>query len=331
MKSLPLVNLSLLRPFLLALRERGVDPEIVLYSVGLTEDAVERDDETVHVMVVHQFLEACAVATKDKTFCACVGNRLDSSGWPMLETALHSGCSLADFLTTYVTGANVVASSVTAYLDVRGSRAIYGEKRLFRPTLLPAQNDGFMVSMAVGILRRALGDQLDRKKMTLVLCDPDVLPARFSKYYRLKGDEMGFRVEFPSSWLVFSVAPPPASTLGRGSGEFAQTSQFLTDLRSLIARNIGSGGLSAEELAALVSMSRTTLARRLAKEGSTITKEIQRARLGYAREHLHSTDQPIDEIAAALGYNDPSNFTRAFRQAEGVSPRVFRHKGEPIE
>ncbi len=55
-KSLPLVSLSLLRPFLAALHGRGIDPEPIFEAAGLTEDAVMRDDVTVHVMVMHQFL-----------------------------------------------------------------------------------------------------------------------------------------------------------------------------------------------------------------------------------------------------------------------------------
>lgn len=326
MKSLPLVNLSVLRPLLLALRDRGLDPETVLEGVGLTEEAVARDDETVHVMVIHQFLEDCASAVGDPTFCATVGGRLDPTGWPMIKAALSSGCSLADFLATYVSGANEVASSVTAYLEIRGDRCVYGETRLFRPSILPAQNDGFMISLAVSILRRALGDHLDPAKVTLVVCDPTVLPDKFSEFSSLKGDEMGFRIEFPSEWLVFSVEEngPLTSEAKRHHAE--QTSQFLSDFRALIARQIGSGALSSDDVAARISMSRSKLARRLAKEDTSISKEIRRARFAFARERLQSTDQSVDEIAAALGYANPSNFTRAFRDVVGVSPRAFRSK-----
>jgi hypothetical protein len=44
---LPLVNLSVLRPIVQCLRERGVIPESVLESVGLTEAAVESEEGAV--------------------------------------------------------------------------------------------------------------------------------------------------------------------------------------------------------------------------------------------------------------------------------------------
>jgi AraC-like DNA-binding protein len=325
-KSLPLVNLSVLRPVLAALREREIDPEPVLESAGLTEGAVISDDVTVHVMVIHQFLEACALALEDPTFCASVGARLDPTGWPMIEAALAAGGSLADFLSTYVSRANEVASSVTAFLDVRGEQAVFGETRLFRPTILPAQNDGFMISLAVTILRRAVGDRFVPGNVTLILCDPRVLPASFSDYSRLKGDEMGFRIRFPSAWLALSLDRVPSRQSVGKSAHAENTSPFLADFRTLVAGRIDQGGLSADGAAALVSMSRSKLSRRLAKEGTSISAEIRQARLAVARTRLRSTDQPIDQIAAALGYSDPSNFTRAFREAEGISPRAYRSR-----
>ena len=276
-KSLPLAKLSLLRPLLAALIDRGVDSEAVLERVGLTEDAVGRDNETVHIMVVHQFLEVCAEVVEDPTFCASVGAQLDPNGWPMIEAALSAGGSLADFLATYVSRANEVASSVTTYLEIRGDQAIYGETRLFRPTILPAQNDGFMVSLAVTILRRALGTRFDPSHVTLILCDPDVLPASFSDFKRLKGDEMGFRVKFPSAWLAHPVDLGAVATLAGARDQLEDVSSFLADFRALIARQIGHGGLSANDAAALVSMSRSTLARRLARERTSISDEIQSA------------------------------------------------------
>jgi len=37
-----------------------------------------------------------------------------------------------------------------------------------------------------------------------------------------------------------------------------------------------------------------------------------------------STQMSIDEIAEHLGYSDPSNFGRAFRKWEGISPSAWR-------
>jgi transcriptional regulator GlxA family with amidase domain len=43
-----------------------------------------------------------------------------------------------------------------------------------------------------------------------------------------------------------------------------------------------------------------------------------------ARDWLGTTDMPVTEIAAALGYMDASNFARAFRTHTGLSPAAYR-------
>jgi AraC family transcriptional activator of pobA len=46
-----------------------------------------------------------------------------------------------------------------------------------------------------------------------------------------------------------------------------------------------------------------------------------------AKRQLHYTDRPINEIAFALGFDDPAYFTRFFTRLSGASPRAFRRKG----
>ena len=73
---LPLVQLKLLRSIVNGLLERGIDPHSVLERVGLTEASIEDEEAAVHVMVVHQFVEECAIAVNTVARCAHV-----VSGW----------------------------------------------------------------------------------------------------------------------------------------------------------------------------------------------------------------------------------------------------------
>jgi len=321
---LPLVHLSLLRPLVAELQARGVDPEAVLDASGLTLAKVNDDSATVHVMVVHQFLEECAAAAGDVTLCATVASSLNPSGWPMIQNALRRGGSLADFLSIYVNQANKVSTSVIAFLDVRGPQAIFGETRLFRPSIKPAQNDAYMVSLALSILRRTLGAVFDPKKVILVVCDPSSLPKEFGVHQILTGNEMGFKIRFPSTWLAVSIQDPEAVTNSTIEKYDDYLPSFISSFRSLLDQHISNGGLTAAAAAQLAEMSQSRLARRLAKKNTTIGKEIQRAKFEYARKELAQNDATVEEIAARIGYTDPSNFTRAFRKEFGVTPSTFR-------
>lgn len=322
-KLLPLVHLSTLRPVIAGLRKRGVDPEVVLEGVGLNEVAVESDETVVHVMVIHQFVENCAKAVGDPKFCSTVASELDPTGWPMIQEALQRAGTLGDFLNIYIKGANDVATSVTAYLEVRGDKAYFGEERKFRPTIIPAQNDGFMISLALSILERTL-PQFERSQVTVTVCDPSVLCERFRTIQVLKGDVMGSRIQFPSQWLSMPIHDQaPELPEGRGSVKVFDP-KFLPGFRSLLRQNIGSGGLSAEMAAKLAAMSQSKLARALATRGTDISSEINAAKLEYAQDQLLHSTRSIEEISNSLGYSDPSNFARSFSKAMKQSPSLFR-------
>ena len=48
------------------------------------------------------------------------------------------------------------------------------------------------------------------------------------------------------------------------------------------------------------------------------------ARVARAREMLTTTDKSVIDIAAAVGYPDPSYFARIFRKETGMTPRQYR-------
>lgn len=323
-KSLPLVQLQVLTPLLIGLRQHGVDPEPVLDSVGLTLDAVEQDNASVHVMVIHQFVENCAKAAGDTTFCAKIGSQLASIDWPMIRVAFAQAKTLGDFLNIYATQASLVASSVTVFVEVRGDTVTFGETRKFKPLIQPAQNDGFMIGLKLAILEQALGDRMEPERVILVLCDPSVLPRNFAQYQSLQGNSMGPRIQFPSDWLSLPISGADTKTDVPKPSRDNRQDGFLSGLRLMLNQQIGKGGLKAEDVADLLHTNKRKLARQLAKLGTSVSHELLRAKMDYAKAALRKSEQPIDEIAAALGYSDPSNFARAFAKVEKLTPTQYQ-------
>jgi AraC-like DNA-binding protein len=88
--------------------------------------------------------------------------------------------------------------------------------------------------------------------------------------------------------------------------------------------------ISVAELAGLARLSPSHFAALFRRATGTGVLQYQtRLRMSRARELLDTTDQPIAEIARALGYADPFYFSRQFRSVHGVSPSDYRvqHKG----
>ena len=77
-------------------------------------------------------------------------------------------------------------------------------------------------------------------------------------------------------------------------------------------------------MAALLSLSPRTYRRRLASEGTHYQELLDQVRSEHALHHLTTTQLPTSSIAYMLGFNDVSNFRRAFIKWNGKSPRQAR-------
>lgn len=57
---------------------------------------------------------------------------------------------------------------------------------------------------------------------------------------------------------------------------------------------------------------------------------VQTLRIEESKQVLETTDDPIDDIALAVGYDDPNSFRRLFKRTTGVSPRRYRQRFKSV-
>lgn len=81
---------------------------------------------------------------------------------------------------------------------------------------------------------------------------------------------------------------------------------------------------SLKDAAHRLAMSERTLHRRLADEGTTLTAVVEAARYRKARQMLAQKKTTVDSIAFAVGFSDPSSFSRAFKRWSGTSAQDYR-------
>jgi AraC-like DNA-binding protein len=81
------------------------------------------------------------------------------------------------------------------------------------------------------------------------------------------------------------------------------------------------------DVAARCGVSARTLIRRLHADGATFQQLLDAARKRRALWMLVHTAEPVEEIAARLGYVDTSNFSRTVRRWFGATPRQVRDDG----
>ena len=82
-----------------------------------------------------------------------------------------------------------------------------------------------------------------------------------------------------------------------------------------------------------LAMPARTLKRRFKQAtGCTLIERVQNLRVEAAKQRLETSREAIDDISAAVGYEDAAFFRRLFKRLTGLSPshyrRMFKTAGE---
>lgn len=82
-----------------------------------------------------------------------------------------------------------------------------------------------------------------------------------------------------------------------------------------------------DEVASSMHLTSHTLIRRLRKLGTSYSEATDEFLSVRARELLTNDEMKIKQVAAAMGFDSPANFGKAFKRWYGVSPGNFRSGG----
>ncbi len=104
-------------------------------------------------------------------------------------------------------------------------------------------------------------------------------------------------------------------------------SQIIRNVKTYIAENLATANL--EEAAANSHLSSSYMSRLFKSYMSVSFSEyLLKVRMEQARILLSDVRNKIYEVSDAIGYDNPKNFTRAFRNYYQMTPKEFREKGE---
>lgn len=93
---------------------------------------------------------------------------------------------------------------------------------------------------------------------------------------------------------------------------------------AMIGRDFSRELPSAEDAAGRLHMSLSTLRRRLMDEGTSYQQIKDECRKVAALNYMNSADLPIKDVAALMGFEEPSAFFRSFKKWTGMTPGEYR-------
>jgi AraC-like DNA-binding protein len=225
----------------------------------------------------------------------------------------------------------VVAEDPAPELRVAGNRA---EIVLEEPG--PAKSA--FAYRTFGIIVHGVACWLVGRRLPLLAVDFRCPPPRSPEYRSFFGAPVHFgrpETRFVLDASLLALAPirdehalreflreAPAKLLAPYHDEAGLTAKVHACLR----RQNANAWPSLEELAAEMRAPASTLRHRLAAEGQTYRAIKDEIRRSLAIERLSRTRVNVADIAADLGFAEPSAFHRAFRKWTGKSPAEFRRE-----
>jgi AraC-like DNA-binding protein len=99
---------------------------------------------------------------------------------------------------------------------------------------------------------------------------------------------------------------------------------FPTSLQEIVQTHLDDGYPVITLAADIIGCSVRTLQRRLKQYGLSYTDVVQQARFSLAKDLLSHPGTKVIDTAFAVGYEDPSHFSRAFKRLAGISPNQYR-------
>lgn len=82
-----------------------------------------------------------------------------------------------------------------------------------------------------------------------------------------------------------------------------------------------------EEMVRASGLAARTFKRRFtAATGHTPIAYVQRVRVERAKRLVETSDEPVEEISWAVGYEDPASFRRLFKRVTGLAPGAYRQR-----
>ena len=313
------------------LESRGIEPGPLFREAGLDPQCFQQagarfDDASLD--------RAWARAT-ELTGDPCIGLRAASftnpGSFQALGFAWLVSDTLLDALTRLVRYSKMISDGAQLELSVSGDHCSLAITDMRLSTEALAQRVDSFWAMHISMCRTVLSDEFAPVSLDLRRPEPPCV-ADFYSLFRapIRFDAPQDRMVFPREQVKQPL--PTANRVLAMSNEQAvadylrdfASDSFADRVRTRLVELLPGGRYEEREVAIALNVSRRTLQRRLAEEGTTYSALLEEARHQLAVRFLGEEGLSIKEATYLLGFSEPGNFSRAFKRWTGEAPSRFR-------
>ena len=309
----------------------GLEADRLLAAAGILRQQIDRPEIRIEVEKLADLIIAICDELQDESMSLSIHPVPRGSFYMMGKLTVHEP-NLAKALAQMQRFFAMVTKSFVVNLEVKGSKAI-----LTCDSTNPEQDpDHLFAEMNLMMLHRYCSWLIAENIPLMEVFFSYPQPQQVKEYvYLFPGKHifnascMGF--SFNSQFLEHDnvqntgtlktfMRRCPVELFSRPKTDFSLTSE----VHSLLYKQIKGESPAMEDVATSLLLTRRTLIRRLKEEGSSFQQIKNLVCRDRAIYYLTSHSLTVEEIAAKVGYSDPSVFTRAFRSWTGFTPREYR-------
>ena len=331
-RGIALVSVRSVRPVLGHVEHLGIPLADVLAGAGLERQVFDDDEARVpHEAALAVWREAVD-RSGDAFFGLHTAERIRPGAFDVLDYAIRASATLGDGLVRLTRHHRALHD--VARIDLEHDGSVVRLTHVLPPAapVLPRHPAEFIVAGWLVVARQATGRDLTPEEVTF----RHAAPADVSEHRRL----FRARVRFgsASNGIVLRRDLLDVPLVKADSGLCAVLERHVSDLvakmpapstlnervRQMVASELASGVPTGAVLAKRLHMSRRTLQRQLADEGTTLREIIDALRRELALRYVGDRELALCEIAFLLGFSDQSSFHRAFVRWYERTPARYR-------
>jgi AraC-like DNA-binding protein len=312
-------------------QSHGCDRAALLAGTTLSESGIAGMGARIRDEDFARLVNNAITLTGDPALGLKLGLRLNLSAHAILGQAFMTCRDLGQVMDLFLKYYHLLAPALELEFEVGDERCVL--TTVSDPGDIAVQ---FSYELVYSAILNTLRGLLNMPALSLRVEVPYPEPDYSAAYFDVFGEDVHFnclrgRLSFPRQLLD---TPLPSSNPALRALYEQECARLLADLEGeesvaeqalRLLRKLEGQYPQMPQIAAMLNFSPRTFRRRLEEENQSFQSLLDQVRAEHATRYLKNTRLPLSSIAYMVGFNDASNFRRAYRKWTGRSPGEVRN------
>lgn len=327
----PIIPVHLPAAFVRMCVDRGFSASAILENSGVQIEDLDSIDTYFSLNQIAKFVQNALILTKDSSISIAFSQYIRLSHFGAFGIALMSAPTLNDVFSICNKYSSLIDPTISFDSEVKDKTVCIRFGKQIPLGLNYYYTQEALCLSIIRILEDLLEQELPQLKIDLDYEKPlyaekfNYLNAPIS--WNKKHCAISFHTKVLDQKLPSADIPAFQKAIKMCEAELSlftqQGENWLIKLKLLILQNLQKP-LTAEEMAERFHLSRRTFFRKLADYDTSYDALLSTSRAQVAKDYLLYKKTSLIELADHLGYNDVSNFTKAFKRWYGLPPKQWQ-------